>query len=77
MTAFVNIYMQMNAVRILQENFGVGWLAGVVNGVVINVFNALYGWLAKALTEWENHRTQTEYLYDTRRMHRPLKTMHD
>ena len=55
-------YLQMNAVRILQENFGVGWLAGVVNGVVINVFNALYGWLAKALTEWENHRTQTEYL---------------
>ena len=37
MTAFVHIYVQMNAVRILQEKFGVGWLAGVVNGVVINV----------------------------------------
>ena len=49
-----------------------GWLAGVVNGVVINVFNALYGWLAKALNDWENHRTQTEYLHDACGYHRPF-----
>ena len=49
----------------------------IYHGARLQVFNALYGWLAKALTEWENHRTQTEYLYYTRRMSRPLNIMHD
>jgi hypothetical protein len=35
--------------------------AGVINAVVIGVLNVLYGFLAKGLNEWENHRTQTDY----------------
>ena len=75
MTEFLHMYKWI--CRSPQENFGVGWLAGVVNGVVINVFNALYGWLAKALNDWENHRTQTEYLHDACGYHRPFSTMYD
>eukprot|EP00937_MAST-01D_sp_MAST-1D-sp2_P003260 g3260.t1 len=36
-------------------------VAGVVNGVVIGVGNGLYTKLARSLTDWENHRTNTEY----------------
>ena len=38
-----------------------GIIAGVVNAVQIQVLNAIYGSVAIALNDYENHRTDTEY----------------
>ena len=35
---------------------GIGWAGGIVNGVMIAVFNQVYGRIAEGLTEWENHK---------------------
>eukprot|EP00003_Mantamonas_plastica_P007860 TRINITY_DN1669_c0_g1_i2.p1 TRINITY_DN1669_c0_g1~~TRINITY_DN1669_c0_g1_i2.p1 ORF type:complete len:879 (-),score=317.84 TRINITY_DN1669_c0_g1_i2:30-2609(-) len=35
--------------------------AGILNAFTINILNFGYGKLAVALTDWENHRTQTQY----------------
>jgi hypothetical protein len=34
---------------------------GIINAVVIGILNVLYGYLARGLNDWENHRTQTDY----------------
>jgi anoctamin-10/anoctamin-7 len=34
---------------------------GIINAAVIGILNTLYGYLAKGLNDWENHRTQTDY----------------
>jgi len=36
-------------------------IAGVVNGVQIQVFNFVYARISVALNDWENHRTDSEY----------------
>jgi len=36
-------------------------IAGVVNGVQIQIFNFIYGKLSVGLNEWENHRTDSQY----------------
>jgi hypothetical protein len=36
-------------------------IASVSNGIIIHVLNQLYLLLATELTEWENHRTETEF----------------
>jgi len=36
-------------------------IAGIGNGISINVFNFIYQIIARWLTEWENHRTQSGY----------------
>ena len=36
-------------------------IAAIINGVSIAVLNVLYGIVARKLTEWENHRTNTEF----------------
>jgi len=47
----------------LQKTLGNSWgsLSGVINGIMINVFNNLYQRLAFALNDWENHKTDTAY----------------
>eukprot|EP00736_Rhodelphis_marinus_P013030 Rmarinus@m.25944 len=41
--------------------FGLGWAAGIMNGVIITVFNMLFMGVAETLNDWENHRTDTDY----------------
>mmetsp|Transcript_245 Transcript_245/g.266 ORF Transcript_245/g.266 Transcript_245/m.266 type:complete len:770 (-) Transcript_245:224-2533(-) len=36
-------------------------VAGIVNAIQIQVFNIIYGKMAVKLTDWENHRTASEY----------------
>lgn len=36
-------------------------VSSILNAVLINGLNSLYSFVAVALTEWENHRTDTEY----------------
>eukprot|EP00736_Rhodelphis_marinus_P013788 Rmarinus@m.20923 len=38
-----------------------GWSAGIINGIIIAMFNLLYKEAAVKLTTWENHRTDTDY----------------
>ena len=45
----------------LQRHLGMGWVAGVANGVLIYVLNNIFGKVAVLLTDWENHRGQSEY----------------
>ena len=44
-----------------QRELGLGWLAGVCNGVVIHVLNTQFSTIAEHLTAWENHRDQTSH----------------
>jgi len=34
---------------------------GIVQAIIIGILNVLYGYMARALNDWENHRTQTDY----------------
>lgn len=45
------------------ENVGaqLAGVTGVVNGIMIAVFNAIYTGIAIKLNDWENHKTDTEY----------------
>jgi len=40
---------------------GASAIPGILNGIMIAVFNVLYEMLAEILTDWENHKTQTSY----------------
>lgn len=42
------------------QEFG-GIITAVINAVLIMIFNAIYGKVSFMLTDWENHRTDTEY----------------
>eukprot|EP01043_Picozoa_sp_COSAG02_P030540 COSAG02_NODE_1953_length_10277_cov_3.865003_2_plen_818_part_00 len=39
-----------------------GWLSALLNTVMIVIFGNIYESCALSLTEWENHRTKTEYM---------------
>ena len=39
-----------------------GWLSAFLNTIMIVVFGTIYESCAKSLTDWENHRTETEYM---------------
>eukprot|EP01048_Picozoa_sp_COSAG05_P017196 COSAG05_NODE_2312_length_3243_cov_2.859097_2_plen_56_part_00 len=39
-------------VAVAQENFGVGWMAGIINGIVITIFNAGYPHRCPHLSEF-------------------------
>lgn len=45
------------------ENVGaqLAGVTGVVNAIMINVFNVIYTGIAIKLNDWENHKTDTEY----------------
>jgi len=47
----------------IAENLGAKFagMSGIVNGIMIVIFNALYTDLAIKLNEWENHKTDTEF----------------
>ena len=40
---------------------GAAVIPGILNGLMIAVFNGIYEVLAEILTHWENHKTQTSY----------------
>jgi hypothetical protein len=44
----------------IQETFG-SIIAGMINSIVIMVFSTAYRKVATILTDWENHRTESEY----------------
>jgi len=44
----------------IQHTFG-GIVAGIVNAITIMLFSMGYRTVAKKLTDWENHRTESEY----------------
>jgi hypothetical protein len=46
--------------RAIQQTFG-SIIAGIVNAVIIIIFNTIYRKVASKLTEWENYRTESEY----------------
>jgi len=43
------------------QNQTFGMFSGIVNGLFIVTFNMIYNTVAIKLTDWENHRTETEY----------------
>eukprot|EP00735_Rhodelphis_limneticus_P011190 TRINITY_DN4257_c0_g1::TRINITY_DN4257_c0_g1_i1::g.7946::m.7946 TRINITY_DN4257_c0_g1::TRINITY_DN4257_c0_g1_i1::g.7946 ORF type:complete len:721 (+),score=181.50,sp/Q4V8U5/ANO10_DANRE/29.92/2e-68,Anoctamin/PF04547.7/8.4e-126 TRINITY_DN4257_c0_g1_i1:100-2262(+) len=51
----------MVSILILKNNDRYSSLAGVANGVLIPIFNAIYKEIALRLNEWENYRTDTEF----------------
>eukprot|EP00735_Rhodelphis_limneticus_P011287 TRINITY_DN4372_c0_g1::TRINITY_DN4372_c0_g1_i1::g.21188::m.21188 TRINITY_DN4372_c0_g1::TRINITY_DN4372_c0_g1_i1::g.21188 ORF type:complete len:745 (-),score=274.36,sp/Q14AT5/ANO7_MOUSE/28.48/9e-67,Anoctamin/PF04547.7/1.1e-130,DUF221/PF02714.10/0.0029,DUF221/PF02714.10/2.4e+03 TRINITY_DN4372_c0_g1_i1:308-2542(-) len=53
----------MTSILILKNssNEGLSFSAGILNGIIIAVFNAIYKYVAMRLNDWENHETDTEY----------------
>ena len=49
--------------RFLQVSLGsqYGAIAGIAQGILIGVFNAIYAGIAVKMTDWENQRTETSY----------------
>jgi len=45
----------------LQNEFEAGFIAGVVNGLLVVTFSEAFKQLGVLLVDWEGHRTQTEY----------------
>jgi len=43
------------------QNATFGMFSGIINGMFIVTFNIIYNFVAIKLTDWENHRTETEY----------------
>jgi len=46
--------------RVIDRTFG-GILAGITNAISIMLFGMAYRTVAKRLTDWENHRTESDY----------------
>ena len=67
----VSMFMSLVLKGIMTDQLGIGWAGGIVNGVMIQVFNQLYGRLAAGLTEWENHKYVLDavcFVYTCRRL---------
>jgi len=45
----------------LENEYGMGFLAGVVNGIMVPTFTEMFKLLAVALVDWEDHRVQSKY----------------
>ncbi len=58
--ATLGIFVFRTVVQSVQQTFG-GVAAGVLNAVSIMVFGMAYRNVAKRLTDWENHRTESDY----------------
>eukprot|EP00002_Diphylleia_rotans_P002752 TRINITY_DN1177_c0_g1_i1.p1 TRINITY_DN1177_c0_g1~~TRINITY_DN1177_c0_g1_i1.p1 ORF type:complete len:696 (+),score=177.06 TRINITY_DN1177_c0_g1_i1:52-2139(+) len=47
--------------RDLKDPFWGGQLSGIINAIAIIILNLVYRNIAVSITDWENHRTDTEY----------------
>ena len=57
-----SIYIMRFAISPVIGNANAQTVASIINSVLIQLLNSLYSFLANALTEWENHRTDTEVI---------------
>jgi len=58
-TIFLKVFLEKSPAQ-WQERHA-QWLATGINAVVIQIFNYVYGYVARWMTEYENHRTLTAY----------------
>lgn len=58
-----SIYIMRFAISPVIGSANAQTVASIINSVLIQLLNSLYSFLANALTEWENHRTDTEVTY--------------
>lgn len=56
-----SMFMSMVLKGFLADQLGIGWAGGIINGLMIQIFNQLYGRIAVWLTEWENHKYEKEH----------------
>eukprot|EP01043_Picozoa_sp_COSAG02_P095077 COSAG02_NODE_31469_length_533_cov_0.764977_1_plen_141_part_10 len=58
-----SMFMSMVLKGFLTDQLGIGWAGGIVNGVMIQIFNQIYGRIAAGLTGWENHKYGKDHDY--------------
>ncbi len=63
-TAVVALFVGILHLKVFADLAGIWWgktAASVANAISIMILNNVYGRVAIALNDWENHRTETEY----------------